>query len=154
VFVNGDADLPAAREVQAGFLALPLSVFEKQGLRFEVPKQYEYARFEFKPTAPGALRMFEMIGFGMKTFLSRSDDFTTPMLPLLTGSASVSQTDLIGKVSTSQRSAVSHEQRRQQRQSSRTPTRMRLRTSGAGATRWVGVEPVSTTPCVQPWRRT
>jgi hypothetical protein len=28
VFVNGDADLPAAREVQAGFLALPLSVFE------------------------------------------------------------------------------------------------------------------------------
>ena len=76
VFVNGDADLPAAREVQAGFLALPLSVFEKQGLRFEVPKQYEYARFEFKPTAPEALRMFEMIGFGMKTFLSRSDDFS------------------------------------------------------------------------------
>jgi hypothetical protein len=76
VFVNGDADLPAAREVQAGFQALPLSVFEKQGLRFEVPKQYEYARFEFKPTAPEALRMFETIGFGMKTFLSRSDDFS------------------------------------------------------------------------------
>src|ERR1700722_12108996 len=48
----------------------------------------------------------------------------TPMLPLLTGSASVSQTDLIGKVSTSQPSVVSHEQRRQQRRSSRTPTRM------------------------------
>ena len=78
VFVNGDADLPAAREVQAGFQALPLSVFEKQGLRFEVPKQYEYARFEFKPTAPEALRMFETIGFGMKTFLSRSDDFSDP----------------------------------------------------------------------------
>src|ERR1700748_514924 len=76
VFVNGDADLPAAREVQAGFLALPLSVFEKQGLRFEVPNQYEYARFEFKPTVPEALRMFETIGFGMKTFLSRSDDFS------------------------------------------------------------------------------
>jgi hypothetical protein len=76
VFVNGDADLPAAREVQAGFLALPLSVFEKQGLRFEVPKQYEYARFEFKPTGPEPLRMFETIGFGMKVFLSRSDDFS------------------------------------------------------------------------------
>ena len=75
VFVNGDADLPAAREVQEGFLALPLSVFQKQGLRFEIPKHYEFARFEFKPTAPEPLRVFDTIGFGMKTFLSRSDDF-------------------------------------------------------------------------------
>jgi hypothetical protein len=78
VFVNGDADLPAAREVQKGFQALPLSVFQKNGLRFEVPKQYDYARFEFVPTAPEPLRLFENIGFGMKTFLSRSDDFADP----------------------------------------------------------------------------
>ncbi len=75
IFVNGEKDLPAAREVQKGFQALPLSVFQKQGLRFELPKQYDYARFEFKPAAPEALRLFETIGFGMKTFLSRSDDF-------------------------------------------------------------------------------
>ena len=54
VFVNGENDLPAAREVQKGFQALPLSMFQKQGLRFEIPKQYDYARFEFKPTAPEA----------------------------------------------------------------------------------------------------
>jgi hypothetical protein len=87
VFVNGDADLPAAREVQQGFQALPLSVFQKKGLRFEIPKQYEYTRFEFKPTAPEPLRLFDTIGFGMKTFLSRSDDF---------GDADVAATHSIG----------------------------------------------------------
>jgi hypothetical protein len=50
-------------------------VFQKQGLRFEIPKHYEFARFKFKPTAPEPLRVFHTIGFGMKTFLSRSDDF-------------------------------------------------------------------------------
>jgi hypothetical protein len=75
VFVNGEADLPAARAVQQGFGLLPLSVFQKQGLRYEIPKSYDYARFEFVPTAPEALRDFEKIGFGMKTFLSPSDDF-------------------------------------------------------------------------------
>lgn len=78
VFVNGDADLPNARAVQQGFQMLPLSVFQKQGLRFELPKQYEYARFEFVPAAPETLRLFETIGFGMKTFLSLTDDFADP----------------------------------------------------------------------------
>ena len=75
VFVNGEADLPSARAVQAGFQLLPLSVFQKQGLRFEIPKQSDYARFEFVPAAPETLRLFETIGFGMQKFLSRSDDF-------------------------------------------------------------------------------
>ena len=76
VFVSGDADLHAARAVQQGVNALPLSVFLKQGLRFEVPKQYEFERYVFKPSAPETLRVFDTIGFGMRTFLSRSDDFT------------------------------------------------------------------------------
>lgn len=78
VFVNGDSDLAAARAVQRGVNALPLSVFQKQGLRFDVPKQFDYERFVFKPGAPEALRVFEIMGFGMKTFLSHSDDFTDP----------------------------------------------------------------------------
>lgn len=78
VFVKGEADLEAARAVQRGIELLPLSVFLKQGLRFEVPKQYDYARFVFTPSAPEPLRLFEQIGFGMKTFLSPYDDFTDP----------------------------------------------------------------------------
>jgi hypothetical protein len=78
VFVSGEPDLPGAREVQQGTSLLPLSVFLKQGLRFEVPKQYDYERYVFTPTAPEPLRVFDTIGFGMKTFLSRSDDFTDP----------------------------------------------------------------------------
>jgi hypothetical protein len=78
VFVNGDTDLAPAREMQQGFLALPLSVFQKQGLRFETPKQYDGARFQFTPAAPEPLRLFETLGFGMKSFLSLSDDFGDP----------------------------------------------------------------------------
>jgi hypothetical protein len=78
IFVNGDADLPSARAAQLGFQLLPLSVFQKQGLRFEIPKQSDYGRFVFTPTAPEPLRVFEKIGFGMRTFLSPSDDFADP----------------------------------------------------------------------------
>lgn len=78
VFVNGEADLPDARAVQQGVNLLPLSVFQKQGLRFEVPSQYDYGRFIFKASAPEPLRIFDEIGFGMKAFLSSSDDFSDP----------------------------------------------------------------------------
>jgi len=78
IFVNGDADLPAARAAQEGFQLLPLSVFQSQGLRFEVPKQVDYDRFVFTPAAPEPLQVFEKIGFGMKTFLSPSEDFADP----------------------------------------------------------------------------
>lgn len=78
IFVNGESDLPAARAVQQGFQLLPLSIFQKQGLRFDAPTEYDYERFVFMPTAPEPLQLFEKIGFGMKTFLSRSDDFSDP----------------------------------------------------------------------------
>ncbi len=78
IFVNGDGDLPNARAAQQGFQLLPLSVFQKQGLRTDVPKQYDYARFVLTPTAPEPLHIFEKIGFGMKMFLSASEDFADP----------------------------------------------------------------------------
>jgi hypothetical protein len=78
VFVNGEADLPDARYVQQGVNLLPLSVFQKQGLKFAVPNEYDYERFVFKASAPEPLRLFDEIGFGMKTYLSSSDDFSDP----------------------------------------------------------------------------
>lgn len=38
VFVNGEADIPAARKAQAGIHMLPLSVFQRQGLKYEIPE--------------------------------------------------------------------------------------------------------------------
>ncbi len=78
VFVNGDADLPNARAVQEGFNLLPLSVFQKNGLNFKLPEKVDYERFVFTPTAPEALQLYDQIGFGMRTFLSASDDFSDP----------------------------------------------------------------------------
>jgi hypothetical protein len=78
VFVNGDADLPNARAAQTGFNLLPLSVFQKNGLNFKLPEKTDYERFVFTPMAPEALRLYEQIGFGMRTFLSASDDFSDP----------------------------------------------------------------------------
>jgi hypothetical protein len=78
VFVNGDADLPNARAVQEGFNLLPLSVFQKSGLSFKRPDEFDYQRFVFTPTAPEALRLYDEIGFGMRAFLSSSDDYSDP----------------------------------------------------------------------------
>ena len=80
VFVNGEADLPAAREVQNGFHLLPLTVFQANGLAYEIPKKQDQSAFDFKPTAPESLREFEKIGFAMKQFLSSNDDVTHPMV--------------------------------------------------------------------------
>lgn len=79
VFVNGEADIPAARAVQSGFHMLPLSVFQRQGLKYEIPKT-DPSRFAFAPKSPKALRPFEQIGFGMKVFLPASDDYADPMV--------------------------------------------------------------------------
>jgi len=78
VFVNGEADLPGARAAQQGFLVLPLSVFQQHGLRYETPKSYDYKHLEFVPSAPEPLQVFDKIGFGMRLFLSPSDDFSDP----------------------------------------------------------------------------
>jgi len=79
VFVNGEADIPAARAVQAGIHMLPLSVFQRQGLKYEIPKS-DPASLAFVPAAPEPLRLFDQIGFGMKRFLSASDDYADPMV--------------------------------------------------------------------------
>lgn len=85
VFVNSEADLPAAREVQKGFHLLPLKVFQANGLAYEIPKKQDLAAFEFKPTAPEPLLEFEKIGFAMKQFLSTSDDVANPTVVSLRG---------------------------------------------------------------------
>jgi hypothetical protein len=80
VFVDGEADLPAAREVQKGFHLLPLKVFQANGLAYVIPKKQDLSAFDFKPEAPEPLREFEKIGFAMKQFLSTSDDVSDPMV--------------------------------------------------------------------------
>ena len=65
-FVNGEADLPAAREVQKAFNLMPLTVFQTKGFAYEIPKEQDFSAFEFKPVAPEPLREFEKIGFAMK----------------------------------------------------------------------------------------
>ena len=79
IVVNGEKDLPAAREVQAGFHALPLRVFERQGLRYEVVPGSAQG-LEFTPTAAEALRQYETLGFCMRLFLSRSDDYADELI--------------------------------------------------------------------------
>jgi hypothetical protein len=74
VFVNGEADLPAARAVQKGFHLLPLSVFQHHGLIYEIGPETDFSRLQFVPTAPELLRLFDQIGFGMHLYLSASDD--------------------------------------------------------------------------------
>jgi hypothetical protein len=51
---------------------LPLSVFQRQGLKYEIPKS-DPENLAFVPAAPEALRLFEQIRFGMTRFLSASD---------------------------------------------------------------------------------
>jgi hypothetical protein len=78
VFVNGESDLPAAREVQNGFHLLPLTVFQANGLAYETPKKQDLTAFQFMATVPEALREFEKIGFAMRQFLSAGDDVSDP----------------------------------------------------------------------------
>jgi hypothetical protein len=85
VFVNGEADLPAAREVQKGFHLLPLKVFQAKGLAYEIPKGQDISAFDFKPDSPEPLREFEKIGFAMKRFLPLSDDVANPVVVSLRG---------------------------------------------------------------------
>jgi hypothetical protein len=82
IFVNGEKDLRAALAVQQGFHLLPLSVFQKKGLKYEVVQADPslVSSYEFQPAAPEFLRQFEELGFAMKRFLSASDDFADPMV--------------------------------------------------------------------------
>ncbi len=84
VFVNGEADIPAARAVQAGIHMLPLSVFQQHGLKYEIPKS-DPSSLAFTAAAPEPLQLFERIGFAMKRLLSTSDDQADPMVASLHG---------------------------------------------------------------------
>ena len=80
VFVNGEADIPAARAVQAGIphaAAVGLPATRTEATRF--PRAIQ-PRLAFVPAAPEPLRLFEHIGFGMTRFLSASDDYADPMV--------------------------------------------------------------------------
>lgn len=79
VFVNGEADIPAARKAQAGIHMLPLSVFQRQGLKYEIPET-DPSALAFSSAGPEALQAFERLGFAMQCFLSASDDQTDPMV--------------------------------------------------------------------------
>jgi hypothetical protein len=79
VFVNGAADVAAARDLQQGIHMMPLSVFQRVGLRYEIAES-DVSRLEFIPAGPESLRIFEQIGFGMHLFLSASDDVSDPMV--------------------------------------------------------------------------
>lgn len=79
VFVSGQRDLPAARAVQAGLHALPLSVFQMQGLRYQ-PVPANPDDFAFKPAGANELKEFEIAGFCMQLLLSTSDDFVDPLV--------------------------------------------------------------------------
>jgi hypothetical protein len=78
VFVNGNADLASARDVQKGFHMMPLSVFQSQGLKYEIPKSFSFP--QFTPSAPESIRSFEQLGFAMKLFLSTNADFFDPLV--------------------------------------------------------------------------
>lgn len=79
VFVNGEKDLPGALAAQRGFHALPLSIFQKHGLRYKIPATDD-SLYSFEPKAPEELRDFEKIGYAMTLFLSCSDDFADPLI--------------------------------------------------------------------------
>lgn len=81
VFVSGSADLAAARAVQHGFRAVPLSVFERDGLASDwtgLPQAGNQP--VFAPSGPEALRTLEHLGFAMHHHLSVNEDFTDPFV--------------------------------------------------------------------------
>jgi hypothetical protein len=72
IFVAGEADLPAAREAQAGFHLMPLSAYLGQGLAY---KPGPSAKLPPPPAqAPEALRFFETLGHWMRLWLPPSTD--------------------------------------------------------------------------------
>lgn len=79
VFVNGENDIPDAKAVQAGIHMLPLSVFQRHGLKYEIPHS-DPSSLALSPVAPETLQNFEAIGFAMQRFLSTSDDQADPMV--------------------------------------------------------------------------
>ena len=149
VFVNGEADIPAARAVQAGIHMLPLSVFQRQGLKYEIPKS-DPASLAFVPTAPEPLRLFEHIGFGMTRFLSASDDYADPMvasfhrigLSVAKGFEWQALDDATTRGLT--RAAVTAEQINEDAYANQ------RKSSTDGATRWAVAAPATTSPCVRP----
>ena len=65
VFVNGEADLPGAREAQAGIPHAAAVGLPAPGAEVRDTEVAIQPRLAFVPAAPEPLRLFEQIGFGM-----------------------------------------------------------------------------------------
>jgi len=81
VFTAGTADLDAARAVQRSFRAMPLSVFQRDGLASDwsgLPQAGNQPVFE--PAGPEEFRTLEHLGFAMHHYLSVNEDFADPFI--------------------------------------------------------------------------
>jgi hypothetical protein len=78
VFVDGEADLPAAAEVLNGFHLMPLSAYLREGLAYRPPDR------ALLPTladeAPPALRLLDHIGQAMRWYLPTFADSGDPLV--------------------------------------------------------------------------
>jgi hypothetical protein len=78
IFVNGDADLPAAVEAQRGFQIMPLSAYLQHGLAYQAPKSLPPE--PAPPEAPEDLRFFETLGHCMCKWLPVSADWSDALV--------------------------------------------------------------------------
>ncbi len=78
IFVNGDADLPAAVEAQRGFRIIPLSAYLHYGFAWKAPPSLPFETPP--PEAPEDLRFFETLGHWMHKWLPVSADLSDALV--------------------------------------------------------------------------
>ena len=153
VFVNGEADIPAARAVQAGFHMLPLSVFQRQGLKYEMPKT--------DPATSGVRADRAGASATLRPDRLRHDALSVHKRRLRGPDGGVVPSDRperregirSGRRWMRRRSEDWRARPSPRNRSTKTPTRIQRRSSTAGATRWAAAVPVTTSPCGPPSRR-
>jgi hypothetical protein len=78
VFVDGEADLPDAVEVQNGFHLMPLSAYLREGLAYRPPEGALLPALADE--GPAALRLLDHIGQAMRWYLPTSADTGDPLV--------------------------------------------------------------------------